>query len=240
MPQKTAAQLATGNSNTITNATNPESITPANMGALLQDFIDSFWNKSDTAFTLPPTTILKADLAIAIGASTLQDKRYYGITDRADGNLLIVQAQGVNKISPYGLWVVGTSVLAVIMDYANGKDGESNAFFSYTDASGLLWLNKDVAPSTHADIGISKIMGNSAALDFPNTGAGLSADLTIAVTGAVDGDTVLLGVPISSQNANTCYTAFVSSPGIVTVRFNNYSSGSINPASGTFKVKIIR
>jgi hypothetical protein len=78
----------------------------------------------------------------------------------------------------------------------------------------------------------------SATLDFPDTGAQLSADLTITVTGAAVGDIVMLGTPV--QLANSTYTAFVSAANTVTVRLNNYSAGNINPASGTFKVYVIK
>ena len=81
---------------------------------------------------------------------------------------------------------------------------------------------------------------NTGTLDFPSTNAQNSSDLTITLTGAVDGDAVVLGVPNAAVNANSCYTAWVSAANTVTVRFNNYSSGAINPASATFKVTIIK
>jgi hypothetical protein len=83
-------------------------------------------------------------------------------------------------------------------------------------------------------------INGSATLDFGNTSAQNSADLTITVTGAAAGDVVSLGVPNASVNANTCFTAWVSATDTVTVRFNNYSSGAIDPASGTFKIKVFK
>jgi hypothetical protein len=80
----------------------------------------------------------------------------------------------------------------------------------------------------------------SATLDFPSTTTLLSADLTITVTGAADGDVVSLGVPNAAVNANTSYSAWVSAANTVTVRFNNYSSGTVNPASGSFKVFVTK
>lgn len=80
----------------------------------------------------------------------------------------------------------------------------------------------------------------SATLDFGSTAAQNSSELTITVTGAADGDMVILGVPNASSNANSCYTVRVSATNTVSVRFNNYSSGAINPASGTFKVSVIK
>ena len=53
------------------------------------------------------------------------------------------------------------------------------------------------------------------------------------------GDTVSLGLP-ASPDANGCFTAWVSAADTVTVRFNNYSSGAIDPASATYRVDVIK
>jgi hypothetical protein len=87
---------------------------------------------------------------------------------------------------------------------------------------------------------LPKTLTGSASLNFGSTLAGTSADLTITVTGAADGDVVMLGPPNGSVNANTCYTAWVSGTNTVTVRFNNYSILAVDPASGTFKVSVIK
>jgi hypothetical protein len=80
----------------------------------------------------------------------------------------------------------------------------------------------------------------SGTLDFPSTGAHSSSDLTITVTGAADGDIVILGVPNASVTNDSNYTAWVSTANTVTVRFNHYGSGNSNPASGPFKVYVIK
>jgi len=87
---------------------------------------------------------------------------------------------------------------------------------------------------------IARVLTGSASLNFPNTLAQTSSDLTITVTGAADGDSVSLGVPNAAVNANSCYTAWVSAANTVTVRFNNYSALAINPASGTFRATVIK
>lgn len=74
----------------------------------------------------------------------------------------------------------------------------------------------------------------SATLDFPNTAAQSSSEMTIAVTGAVVGDVVTIGTDVSNTNSN--WSARVASAGFVAIRFNNYSAGAQNPVSGTFKV----
>jgi hypothetical protein len=82
---------------------------------------------------------------------------------------------------------------------------------------------------------ITKRKSGSAALDFANLAAIGCSDLTIAVTGAVSGDPVKLGVPNASvPNGTATFTAWVSAADTVTVRYCNLVSG--DPASGTFKV----
>ena len=87
---------------------------------------------------------------------------------------------------------------------------------------------------------LAKTLSVTSALNFASTSAQSSSDMTVTVTGAADGDAVSLGVPNSAVSANTAYTAWVSAADTVTIRFNNYSSGSINPAAGTFRVSVIK
>lgn len=83
-----------------------------------------------------------------------------------------------------------------------------------------------------------RVLTGSASLNFGSTAAQSSADLTITVTGVVGGEPVILGVPNGAIAANSCYTAWVSTTDTVTVRFNNYSSGSIDPSAATFTVSV--
>jgi hypothetical protein len=111
-------------------------------------------------------------------------------------------------------------------------------------ADGLTIYNtttktQDVYNNTRWLTGNAGLTG-SATLNFGSTAAQTSSDLTITVTGAADGDVVSLGVPNASVNANTNYTAWVSAANTVTVRFNNYSSAAVDPASGTFKVFVTK
>jgi hypothetical protein len=85
---------------------------------------------------------------------------------------------------------------------------------------------------------LAKTLIGSATLDFGNTSTNISADLTISVTGAATTDFAIVNPP--AANANTCYTAWVSAANTVTVRFNNYSANSVNPASGTFRVTVLK
>lgn len=85
----------------------------------------------------------------------------------------------------------------------------------------------------------SPFLTATATLDFPSTATLTNSDLTVAVSGAVVGDPVAVGPP-APPDANSCFTAFVSDAGIVSVRFNNYSSATIDPSSGSFKVTVIK
>jgi hypothetical protein len=78
-----------------------------------------------------------------------------------------------------------------------------------------------------------------ALLDVPITGAQTSSDTPFTVTGAVLGQPVILGVPNVSSSANTSYSAWVSAANTVTIRFNNYSSISVNPPSGSFTIVVL-
>ena len=87
---------------------------------------------------------------------------------------------------------------------------------------------------------LAKTLTTTSALNFAATAAQSSSDMTVTVTGAADGDAVSLGVPNSAVSANSAYTAWVSATDTVTIRFNNYSSGSVNPAAGTFRISVIK
>lgn len=77
-----------------------------------------------------------------------------------------------------------------------------------------------------------------ATLNFGSTAAGQSSDLTFPAPGAAVGNPVALGVPATAVLTNSCYTAWVSSPDTVTIRFNNYSSGPLDPSSADFNVAV--
>jgi hypothetical protein len=103
-----------------------------------------------------------------------------------------------------------------------------------------LTTNLYFTPNTAVRHNVNHGLTGSATLNFPSTNAQSSADDTIAVTGAADGDVVSLGVPNAAVNANTSYSAWVSAANTVTVRFNNYSSGTVDPASALFKVFVTK
>jgi len=87
---------------------------------------------------------------------------------------------------------------------------------------------------------LAKTITTTVTLNFGNTLTNTSSDITVTVTGAALNDVVIIGVPNGSVNNNSCYTAWVSTANSVKVRFNNYSSATINPASGTFRITVLK
>ncbi len=87
---------------------------------------------------------------------------------------------------------------------------------------------------------LAKTFTTTAFLDFASTATRTSRDMTVTVNGATDGDVVMVGAPNATALANSCYTAFVSAPNVVTIRYNNYSNGALNPGAGTFRVTVIK
>ncbi|MES2350371.1 MAG: hypothetical protein V4641_22600 [Pseudomonadota bacterium] len=87
---------------------------------------------------------------------------------------------------------------------------------------------------------VTKILSATATLDFGSTATLTDSDLTIAVTNAALGDTVAIGVPNGSVVAGGDFSGWVSSAGVVTIRFSNHSVGSLDPASGTFRATVIK
>lgn len=87
---------------------------------------------------------------------------------------------------------------------------------------------------------LSGLFSATAVLDFPNTLAQTSSDLTVTVTGAGLGDTVSIGVPNASVMANSSYSAWVSAADTVTIRFTNAGALPRDPASGTFRATVFK
>lgn len=152
MSAQSTAALTTANDNNVVLQTSPESITPGLLGSnVIQQVIDSMWNRVDDLLTLPPVSVTKAVLAAAIGASSLNnrtngfsDKQWVQINDRTDTYPLFVQINGAGTISPFGVWVKAGKPLAVIMDYVNGYQGETLPFIAVFDENRKLNLPNQI------------------------------------------------------------------------------------------------
>lgn len=110
--------------------------------------------------------------------------------------------------------------------YTFGANTTGNATFQFNGTSWIL-----ITPTG--------IRSGTATLDFPNIGAGAQQELTVTVTGATLGDSVLLG-PSSGLEGGLCATGYVSASNTVTVRLCNFTSGAINPASATWRATVMK
>jgi hypothetical protein len=100
--------------------------------------------------------------------------------------------------------------------------------FTYTDPSDGLVV-RDLRPSWSSSA--------TATLDFPNITTGVSADLTIAVPGAALLSFIEVSAPVLATGL--VYSAFVSAPGVVTIRLANVSLAPINPGPQDWRVTVI-
>jgi hypothetical protein len=153
------------------------------------------------------------------GAKTFNDNLRTNGNMTVDGNLNV----GLNAtIGAMATTSTLTHVLGVNSSNTIGEIALSNGI---AISGGFLGL----------DIKTSITVGT----DFPNTNAQSSSDITFTLPGVSVGQPVLLGVPDGSANANTNYTAWVSAANTVKIRFNNYSSAAVNPASGSFTISVL-
>ena len=88
-------------------------------------------------------------------------------------------------------------------------------------------------------VNVATYIEESFTIDFPSTSANDSSSSTFAMTGADVGDAVVVGIPsgVASQGS---YFAYVSGTNLITLRFHNDNTGTYNPASGSFKIKVIK
>ena len=114
--------------------------------------------------------------------------------------------------------------------------GAGDMWYDGTD----LFLDNGALTATTRQKICRVLTGTFPATNFGLTAAQTSTDIVVAVTGAALNDAVSVGIPNAAVNANSCYTAWVSSPNNVTIRFNNYSLGAIDPGVGTFKVTVCK
>lgn len=95
-----------------------------------------------------------------------------------------------------------------------------------------------VTSSNNTFMKIAAPITATATLDFPSTVSLAQSTLTVSVTGARPGNTCAVGVPITSTSGQ--YTAQCFSNDVVTVIFSNTTSSVIDPASGSYTVRVMR
>ena len=105
----------------------------------------------------------------------------------------------------------------------------------------------DVIAGSGAAVGVVRLIGDvnpvileaTATIDFTSISAQTSQDQTVTVPGAAVGDIAVVSDP-SAINAGLTWAAFVSATDTVKVRLSNVTVGSIDPASASFTVKVLK
>lgn len=83
----------------------------------------------------------------------------------------------------------------------------------------------------------SHVLSGSATLDFPSIASNSTAELTLTVTGAQAGKSVMLGPPAAIE-AGLIWCGYVSATNTVTIRIYNMSGGAVDPASATWNARV--
>lgn len=79
----------------------------------------------------------------------------------------------------------------------------------------------------------------TASLDFGSMATLVTLELTITVTGAAVGDAVALAAP-ATINAGLIWCGRVSATNTVTVRLYNSTNATVDPASATWGVAVVK
>lgn len=237
--------LSTANTNNVVNQTAPESITPLLLGNnVIQQIIDSKWSRADDLLTLPPVLLSKAGLAACIAASSLvlrtnglSDKQWIKITDRTDGNPLLVQTMTSNTLSPFGIWIKAGKPLAVIMDYAAGYDGETNPFIAIFDENRQLNLPNKIIIAD-ASKGVGRVLVSDANGQGEWQGAAYYQGGVIQPASIPNGPALMLGLGgaitpgKSGKVMITIAGEYVSGTTAVNTNFSVRTGSSATPVNG--------
>lgn len=94
-----------------------------------------------------------------------------------------------------------------------------------------------LSPASHAAAFAVGLTATSVQ-DVGSVGAGAVATFDVTVTGAVAGQCVVVAPPAALNAGLICF-AFVSAADTVTVRVFNGTAAPIDPASGTYRVRVL-
>lgn len=161
-----------------------------------------------------------------LGNVLITGNTYHGATGVAPTAVLHLKAGTATAGTAPFKYTAGTNV-SVIAGNVNDGAKEFDGTNEFLTVSSVRYT-------------MAKTLTASATLDFPSTAASSQSDLTITVTGASDGDAVTVGAPNVSYDTNIVYVAWVSATDTVTVRLLNNALTARDPASGTFKVVVIK
>ena len=107
---------------------------------------------------------------------------------------------------------------------------------AFDPASGVTTASLGLRVTTGAPL--LRLLSATGVLNFPSIAAGASGDLTITVTGAVVGDTVMVGLP-AAPTAGIVFSGFVSATDTATIRATNITAAAVDPPSATYRATVM-
>jgi hypothetical protein len=132
----------------------------------------------------------------------------------------------------------------IIKDTAGNGGGWNTAhpvlgtYHIWLDATGRLRTKVSVPTSDTDGIVAGFDLTASVVYDPPSLVDGAGTTTTVTVAGAVLGDFAIVSFSLDLQGITV--TAYVSTANTVSVRFQNESGGTLDLASGTLRVKVIK
>lgn len=182
----------------------------------------------------------------ALGVVTVTSINKLTLTQPASGATLTL-ANGKTLTVSNTLTLAGTDGTTMTFPATSATLARTDAANTFTGVQTmtspvLITPTLGAAAATSIAIGggtaITKVLTATATLNFGNLAALGCEDLTVTVTGAVDGDTAYVAaLNASYPTATSTYTAFVSAADTVTIRYCALVSG--DPASATFRATIL-
>jgi len=145
------------------------------------------------------------------------------------------------------LYIGATSLQATWLTIGVGTTTRSQIRFASSTApsspaAGDMWWTGTqllMRNGSSQSVTMLPVLTATATLNFPSIAANSTQQLTMTVTGATVGDAVFVGLP-SAIDAGLVATGFVSATNTVAIRLHNTSSGSVDPASATFRAVVAR
>jgi len=164
--------------------------------------------------------------------------------------------------TPSGLQIgtaVGTSALSVGNVRLGLNAGTPSVFLETTAGGGSFWnidnasgtfrfvFNSSSVPMSLTNTGLTigssgqelkSIFSASASLDFAQAGITACEDITMTLTGAVDGQPISIGIPhaLANHNSTATFDAWRSAANTATVRRCVLLADSTNPAAATVRL----
>jgi len=151
-----------------------------------------------------------------------------------EGVVELAKAAGIAVAAGDRLYWDGTNKQLTTAAAGNRLVGVATEAAQAADAVARVLIHRLPPPAA-----LDAALTATASLDFGSIGAGLSADLTIAVTGAAAGDAVVLGAPAALEAGLVAF-AWVSAADTVSVRLVNNTAGAVDAAAGTYRVTVLK